>query len=91
MAVSLDFKPKKRYNICSMPCLYGSDPTLFMEVITMAKPFIVETSARHIHVSKEDLAILFGADAKLTNKKIFLSPVSSLALKELPSLAPKAR
>ncbi|MEG0691493.1 MAG: phosphate propanoyltransferase [Oscillospiraceae bacterium] len=36
--------------------------------------FIVETSARHLHVSKEDLATLFGADAKLTNKKELSQP-----------------
>ncbi len=36
--------------------------------------FIVETSARHLHVSKEDLATLFGADAKLTNKKDLSQP-----------------
>ncbi|MFZ2538900.1 MAG: phosphate propanoyltransferase [Oscillospiraceae bacterium] len=36
--------------------------------------FIVETSARHLHVSKEDLATLFGSDAKLTNKKELSQP-----------------
>ncbi|GHU54489.1 phosphate propanoyltransferase [Clostridia bacterium] len=36
--------------------------------------FIVETSARHVHVSKEHLAILFGADAKLTPKKDLSQP-----------------
>ncbi|MBQ8434688.1 MAG: propanediol utilization protein, partial [Oscillospiraceae bacterium] len=35
----------------------------------MSKKFIVETSARHIHVSQEHLEILFGKDAKLTNIK----------------------
>jgi len=33
----------------------------------MSKKFIVETSARHIHVSQEHLEILFGKAAKLTN------------------------
>ena len=32
------------------------------------KNVIVETSARHIHVSAAALAVLFGADHKLTNK-----------------------
>ena len=30
---------------------------------------MVETSARHIHVTKEVFATLFGADATLTKKK----------------------
>ncbi len=38
------------------------------------KKFIVETSARHLHVTKEDLATLFGADAKLINKKELSQP-----------------
>ena len=31
--------------------------------------FIVETSARHIHLSDKDLATLFGEGHQLTNKK----------------------
>ena len=31
--------------------------------------FLVETSARHIHVSEADLEILFGKGATLTKKK----------------------
>ena len=38
------------------------------------KKVIVETSARHIHVSAADLAVLFGADHKLTNKKDLSQP-----------------
>ncbi len=38
------------------------------------KPFIVETSARHVHVTKEDLATLFGPDAVLHNKKDLSQP-----------------
>ena len=34
---------------------------------------LVETSARHVHISKEHLAILFGADAELTVKKRVIS------------------
>ena len=30
---------------------------------------MVETSARHIHVTKEAFAVLFGENATLTNKK----------------------
>ncbi len=36
--------------------------------------FIVETSARHIHLSEKDLAILFGEGAKLTFKKDLSQP-----------------
>ena len=41
---------------------------------------LVETSARHVHISKEHLAILFGADAELTVKKSYLNRVSLLAM-----------
>ena len=36
--------------------------------------FIVETSARHCHLSDKDLAILFGEGYKLTNKKDLSQP-----------------
>lgn len=35
---------------------------------------LIEGSARHIHVSKEDLAVLFGQEHKLTNKKELSQP-----------------
>ena len=35
---------------------------------------MVETSARHVHVSEADLKTLFGADAKLTVKKELSRP-----------------
>ena len=35
----------------------------------MSKEFIVETSARHVHVTKETLEVLFGAGHELTKKK----------------------
>ena len=40
----------------------------------MAKKFIVETSARHIHVTADTFATLFGADAVLHNKKDLSQP-----------------
>ena len=40
----------------------------------MEKKVIVETSARHIHLSKEHVDILFGAGHALTNKKDLSQP-----------------
>ena len=40
----------------------------------MAKNFIVETSARHVHITEQTLAILFGEGHKLTNKKDLSQP-----------------
>ena len=40
----------------------------------MAKEFIVETSARHVHLSEADFKVLFGEDATLTKKKDLSQP-----------------
>ncbi|MDE5764954.1 MAG: phosphate propanoyltransferase [Ruminococcus sp.] len=40
----------------------------------MSKNFIVETSARHIHVTQEHLEILFGKGHELTKKKDLSQP-----------------
>lgn len=40
----------------------------------MSKEFIVETSARHVHVTQEDLETLFGKGATLTKKKDLSQP-----------------
>lgn len=40
----------------------------------MSKKFVVETSARHIHVSRADFETLFGKDAVLHNKKDLSQP-----------------
>ena len=40
----------------------------------MAKQILVETSARHVHLSREDLDILFGKGYALTNKKDLSQP-----------------
>lgn len=42
---------------------------------------MVETSAHHVHVTKETLEALFGKGATLTNKRIFHSPDSLPVLK----------
>jgi putative phosphotransacetylase len=40
----------------------------------MSKEFIVETSARHVHLTKEDFEILFGAGKSITPKKDLSQP-----------------
>lgn len=40
----------------------------------MSQKFIVETSARHVHVTKETFEILFGAGKELTKKKDLSQP-----------------
>lgn len=40
----------------------------------MAKTFIVETSARHVHLSEADFKVLFGENATLTKKKNLSQP-----------------
>lgn len=50
---------------------------------------IVETSARHIHISKEHLAILFGDDAKLTFKKELSQPGQFACEERVTIVGPK--
>lgn len=40
----------------------------------MSTKILIETSARHLHVTKQDLATLFGVGAALTNKKDLSQP-----------------
>ena len=40
----------------------------------MSKEFLLETSARHMHLSQQDLETLFGAGYTLTNKKDLSQP-----------------
>ncbi|MDR0991872.1 MAG: phosphate propanoyltransferase [Ruminococcus sp.] len=40
----------------------------------MGKEFIVETSARHVHLTKEDFEVLFGTGKELTPKKDLSQP-----------------
>ncbi|MBQ7008286.1 MAG: phosphate propanoyltransferase [Ruminococcus sp.] len=55
----------------------------------MAKTFIVETSARHIHVTHEHLEILFGAGAKLTHKKDLSQPGQYACEERVTIVGPK--
>ena len=38
------------------------------------KEFIIETSARHVHVTQQTLEVLFGKDARLEVKKMLSQP-----------------
>ncbi len=54
----------------------------------MAK-FIVETSARHVHVTQEDLETLFGKGATLTNKKDLSQPGQFACVEKVDVVGPK--
>jgi putative phosphotransacetylase len=53
---------------------YNGDNKTRKGWLKMAKTFIVETSARHLHVTREHLEILFGKGAELTHKKALSQP-----------------
>lgn len=51
--------------------------------------FIVETSARHVHVTDEALKILFGENAKLTKKKDLSQPGQYACEERVTIVGPK--
>ena len=55
----------------------------------MAKNFIVETSARHIHVTQEHLEILFGKGHELTKKKDLSQPGQFACEERVTIVGPK--
>ena len=55
----------------------------------MSKKFIVETSARHVHVTKEDLETLFGAGAELHYKKELSQPGEYACEERVDVVGPK--
>ena len=55
----------------------------------MDNKFIVETSARHIHVTAETFAKLFGADAELHNKKDLSQPGQFACDERIKLVGPK--
>ncbi len=55
----------------------------------MANKFIVETSARHIHISQKDLEILFGKDSSLTPKKDLSQPEQFACEERVTIVGPK--
>lgn len=56
----------------------------------MTKTVLVETSARHVHVSKEDLAVLFGEGYELTKKKDLSQPGQFACEERVQVIGPKA-
>lgn len=55
----------------------------------MSKTFIVETSARHVHVTQEDLETLFGKGAALTKKKDLSQPGQYACEERVEVVGPK--
>lgn len=62
--------------------------TYFLEMIVVSK-VLVETSARHVHVTAADLAVLFGADAALTKKKDLSQPGQFASMERVDIVGPK--
>lgn len=55
----------------------------------MAKEFLVETSARHVHVTQETLEKLFGAGYQLTVKKELSQPGQFASAERVTVVGPK--
>ena len=55
----------------------------------MANKVLVETSARHVHVTREVLDILFGKDYELTVKKMLSQPGQYASAERVDVVAPK--
>lgn len=55
----------------------------------MSAEFIVETSARHVHVTQETLEILFGKGASLTKKKDLSQPGQFASEQKVEVVGPK--
>ena len=55
----------------------------------MSEKFMVETSARHVHVTKEHLAVLFGEGYQLTKKKDLSQPGQFACHERVQVIGPK--
>ena len=55
----------------------------------MSQKFIVETSARHVHVTEHDLAVLFGEGHQLTCKKMLSQPGQFACEEKVEVVGPK--
>ena len=61
------------------------------EVPDMEKTVLIETSARHVHVTKEALAILFGEGHELTKKKDLSQPGQFACEERIAVIGPKGQ
>ncbi len=57
----------------------------------MPNKIMVETSARHVHVTKEDLAVLFGEGYQLTKKKDLSQPGQFACEERVAVIGPKSQ
>lgn len=55
----------------------------------MSKEFIVETSARHVHLTEADFKVLFGENASLTHKKDLSQPGQFACVERVTVVGPK--
>ena len=55
----------------------------------MTKQFLIETSARHVHLSEEDFKVLFGEEATLTIKKELSQPGQYACEERVTIVGPK--
>ncbi len=61
------------------------------EVFIMEKTVLIETSARHVHVTAEALAILFGEGHELTKKKDLSQPGQFACEERIAVIGPKGQ
>lgn len=55
----------------------------------MEKKILIETSARHVHLSREDMDVLFGKGAELTVKKDLSQPGQYISHERVDVVGPK--
>ena len=55
----------------------------------MEKKVLVETSARHVHLTEEDIEVLFGKGATLTHKKDLSQPGQFACEERVTLVGPK--
>ena len=55
----------------------------------MENKVLIETSARHVHVTEADLETLFGKGAKLTHKKDLSQPGQFACVERVDVVGPK--
>lgn len=68
---------------------YCKEQGLRSGIIKMIKKILVETSARHVHLSVADLEILFGKGATLTPKKALSQPDQFACEERVTLVGPK--